>query len=87
MQEIAIDARLCLTSKSIQQMGSCQFDWFRMPSEFPLYSILQILIIPTVYLEGVHTCLYFLHMYFQTQAGAQVILTNACSQHYASGRD
>lgn len=55
MQEIAIDARSCLTSKSIQQMGSCQFDWFKMPSEFPLYSILQILIIPTMYLEAVHT--------------------------------
>lgn len=68
-------------------MGSCRFDWFKMPSEFLLYSILQILIIPTMHLEAVHTCLYFFHMYFQTQADAQVILTNACSQHYASGKD
>lgn len=68
-------------------MGSCQFDWFKMPSEFLLYSILQILIIPMMHLEAEHACLYFFHMYFQTQAGAQVILTNACGQHYASGRD
>lgn len=66
VRRIGKDAHSCINSKSIQQMGSCQFDWFKMPSEFLLYSILQILIIPTMHLEAVHASLYFFHMYFQT---------------------
>lgn len=64
--KIAIDAHSCLTSKSIQQMGSCQFDCFKMSSEFLLSSILQIFIIPTMHLEAAHACLYFPYVFSNT---------------------